>query len=104
MSNQIHVKMNILKIFVELTKLTLCLKINGQEKDFSTIVEAWQNTILDNMNTIAEFSSYTMRSSTTTFLANQNSVFKEAVAKRHELLIIKQALIICISSKVIQSF
>ena len=56
--------------------------MNGQEDDFSTIVEAWQNTLIENIISIAEFSSRTMRSSTTTFLANQNAIFKEAVKKR----------------------
>ena len=64
-------------------KLTLwILKANGQQKDFLTIHKAWQNTLLDNINVIAEFSSRTMRSSTTTFLANQNSVFKNSVKNR----------------------
>lgn len=58
------------------------LKANGQQKDFLTIHKAWQNTLLDNINVIAEFSSRTMRSSTTTFLANQNSVFKNSVKNR----------------------
>ena len=58
------------------------LKVNGQQDDFSTIVESWQNTLLENINSIADFSSRTMRSSTTTFLANQNAIFKEAVKKR----------------------
>ena len=45
-------------------------------------MKSWQNTTLENIKSIAEFSAKAMRTTTTTFLANQNFVFKNAVKKR----------------------
>ena len=61
------------------------MKIYCQEdekSDFSTVVTSWQNTTLENINIIAKFSAKTMRSTTTEFLANQDSIFKNAVKNR----------------------
>lgn len=54
------------------------------QKDYETILEAWRNATLENIEVIADFSAKVMRPQTTAFLANQKSIFKEVVRRRLE--------------------
>ena len=70
--------MEYLKLFLFLVLLPLCAKANDEEK----IAQAWKNTLIDNMKTIADFSAKVMRPSSTNFLANQDGIYKEKVKNR----------------------
>lgn len=71
-------RMEYMKLFLFLVLLPLCAKANDEEK----IAQAWKNTLIDNMKTIADFSAKVMRPSSTQFLANQDGIYKEKVKNR----------------------
>ena len=70
--------MEFLKLFSFLILLPFFASANDEEK----IAQAWKNTLIDNMKTIADFSAKVMRPSSTQFLANQDGIYKEKVKNR----------------------
>ena len=57
---------------------------NGQpfKNDAAKVSESWQQTLIENLDTIADYSSRVMRTTTTAFLADQEGIFKKAVKRR----------------------
>ena len=58
------------------------LTVVQAQNDASKVAGSWHSTLLENLDSIAEFSAKVMRSTTTAYLADQENIFKMSVKRR----------------------